>query len=305
MGTNKTCSTKVGIFTTKTAADKAVADLRAAGYRNDQIGILAKDSSGTAMKTDGAGETNAGEGAMIGAAAGAGVGGLVGLGILAGVIPVIGPILAIGTLGTILLNAAGGAAIASLTGALIGWGIPEEDAKYYESEVQAGRYLVTVDAGDRTDSSAVFTRHGGYDRATALATSGSTTSTGAGRTMEVKEEQLRATKESVNVGEVKVRKEVHTEHQQITVPVEHEEVVIERRTASGPGGAIRAEEIRIPVKEEQVNVSKETVVKEEVSVGKRKVQSTETVAGDVRKEEVVVEKDGKAQVRMTGKGEKK
>ena len=51
-------------------------------------------------------------------------------------------------------------------GALIGWGVPEEDAKYYESEVSAGRYLVTVDAGDRSDDAyGVFTRHGGYDRA--------------------------------------------------------------------------------------------------------------------------------------------
>ena len=49
---------------------------------------------------------------------------------MAGVILVIGPIMALGTLGTILTNAAGGAAIAGLTGALIGWGIPEEDAKY-------------------------------------------------------------------------------------------------------------------------------------------------------------------------------
>ena len=67
-----------------------------------------------------------------------------------GIIPVIGPVLAIGTLGTILINAVGGAAIATVAGALVGWGIPEEDAKYYEDEVKAGRDLVTVDRGTRT-----------------------------------------------------------------------------------------------------------------------------------------------------------
>ena len=49
-------------------------------------------------------------------------------------------------------------------------GHPEHDAKYYESEVNAGRFLVTVDRGSRADDpQAVFTRHGGYDRATAPA----------------------------------------------------------------------------------------------------------------------------------------
>src|SRR5262249_15997919 len=79
------------------------------------------------------------------------------------------------------------------------------------------------------------------------------------RTIRLHEEQLKVTKQPVRAGEVEVRKEVHTENKTINVPVEREEVVIERRPASGTttGGDIRAEEIRIPVKEEKVNVSKE------------------------------------------------
>jgi len=291
MATSSTAKTTVGVFETRAAAEKAVADLRASGYRDDQIGLVAKNAEGKAVKTDGAGdETNAGEGLAIGAAAGAATGGLVGLGVLAGVIPVIGPVLAVGTLGTILLNAAGGAAIAGLTGALIGWGIPEEDAKYYESEVQAGRFLVTVTGERHADARGHFTRSGGYDR-----------------TVQLKEEHLKARKETVSAGEVEVRKEVHTEHRQITVPVEREEVVIERRPVSGGAvvGDIKAEQIRIPVKEEHVKVSKEAVVTEEVSVGKRKVQDTQTVSGEVRKEELVVETEGKANVRHTNKTDKK
>jgi len=308
VATNHANTTKVGVFATKAAADKAVADLRAAGYRDDQIGLVAKDATGNTVKTDGAGETNAGEGAAIGAAVGAGAGGLVGLGIMAGVIPIIGPVLAIGTLGTILLNAAGGAAIAGLTGALIGWGIPEEDAKFYEGEVAAGRYLVTVETGGRTDSHTVFAKHGGYDRSAAQAASGQVASVGqGGRTVQLKEEHLGAKKETVKTGEVTIRKEVHTDHRQVTVPVEREEVVIERRPAGGKAavGDMKAEEIRIPVKEERVHVTKEAVVKEEVSVGTRKVQGTETVSGDVKREELVVETDGKAKVRQTGTTDKK
>jgi hypothetical protein len=163
-----TCTTTAGVFATRIDAEKAVAELRAAGYRDDQIGLIAKDSSGKTVRSDGAGtpDTNAGEGAALGAAVGAVAGAGIGAGILAGVIPVIGPVLALGTLGTILANAAGGAAIAGLAGCLIGWGIPEEDARYYESQVQAGRYLVTVECGQGDDARDVLARHGGYDRVT-------------------------------------------------------------------------------------------------------------------------------------------
>ena len=61
------------------------------------------------------------------------------------------------------------------------------------------------------------------------------------------------------------------------------------------------EEIRVPVMEEQVSVQKTPVVKEEVTVGKRVVHDTERVAGDVRKEEIRVERTGDAEIRKGGK----
>jgi hypothetical protein len=163
MKTNR--ATTVRVFDSKTAADQAVADFRAAGYRDDQIGMIYRNTSGKAVRTDGAGDNNAAEGAVAGATAGALAGAAVGAGVLAGVIPVIGPVLALGTLGTILVNAAGGAAIAGIAGALIGWGVPAEDAEYYEGEVAAGKYLVTVTPDDNlSDPNGIFVRHGGYDR---------------------------------------------------------------------------------------------------------------------------------------------
>ena len=289
MATTKSCKTTVAVFDTREAAENAVNDLRASGYRDDQIGIVARDSRGNTVRTDGAGD-NAAEGAAVGAAAGAGALALGSLAVSFGIIPVIGPILAVGPLAAALISAVGGAAAGGMAGALIGLGIPEGEAKYYEGQVEAGKYLVTVDGGARADDArAVYTRHGGYDHST------------AGKTVQLKEEQLRASKQSVNAGEVKVHKEVHTEHKQITVPVEREEVVIERRPASGraASGSIGSEEIRIPVREEKVHVNKETVLKEEVTIATRKVKGTETVSGDVRKEELVVDKTGDAKVRQT------
>jgi uncharacterized protein (TIGR02271 family) len=118
------------------------------------------------------------------------------------------------------------------------------------------------------------------------------------RTIRLREERLKVNKNPIETGNVIVRKEVHTDHQSIDVPVAREEVVIGRRPASGhaSGGEIRDEEILIPVTEEKVNVSKDTVVKEEVSVGKRKVQDTVRVGGAVRKEELKVDRHGNVNV---------
>ncbi len=88
------------------------------------------------------------------------------------------------------------------------------------------------------------------------------------------------------------------------MPVQREEVVIERTAVHGRAstGSIRpGEEIRIPVSEERVKVAKEAVVTEEVKVGKRTVQDTERVSGQVRKEEIKVEQTGDVDVRTRGK----
>jgi uncharacterized protein (TIGR02271 family) len=127
-----------------------------------------------------------------------------------------------------------------------------------------------------------------YDRTTHLYNE----RTGEG-TMELREERLHVDKTPVEAGSARLRKEVVTENRTVEVPVEREELVIERRPASGRAhGAIagnETEEIRIPLKEERVNVSKDTVVTEEVSVGKRKVKDTEIVSGTVRHEELKVD----------------
>jgi len=308
-------STVMGVFENRSQADRAVDALRRAGFQADRIGVVARDAKGT-VTTSGTGEeTYAEEGAIAGAVAGAGIGGLVGLGVIAGVIPVIGPAIAAGTLGTILLNAAGGAAIATVTGALIGLGIPEEEAQYYESELQSGRYLVTIQADNRSaEAWSILQQFGAYNcqnKSAACATgtasactTGTTTHGTAGQTMKVHEEQLHAHKHPVQTGEVRVRKEVITEHKTLDVPVQREEVVIERRPVTGEHAStsdIRAgQEIRIPVSEEQVRVEKENVVKEEVHVGKRKVQETQHVSGTVRKEQVKVEREGDVNVKGSG-----
>jgi len=58
-----------------------------------------------------------------------------------------------------------GAAAVGLAGTLVGWGVADDDAKFYESEVAAGRYLVTVNCGNRADKTTIiYSRHGGVCR---------------------------------------------------------------------------------------------------------------------------------------------
>jgi uncharacterized protein (TIGR02271 family) len=121
------------------------------------------------------------------------------------------------------------------------------------------------------------------------------------RTIPLREERLKVGKKTVKGGEVDIRKEVVTENKTVTVPVEREEVVIERRPASGHAAAAKigasGEEIRIPVRKEEVQIGKETVVTEEVNVGKRTVHGTEKASGTVRKEEIKVDEKGDVDVR--------
>lgn len=158
-----TRTTAVGVFTDRAQAQRAVQDLRVAGFSDDQIGVTHRNDerTGTDAETT---DTYAGEGAVAGVVGGAGVGALWGLGIAAGLLPAIGPVIAGGTLAAILASAATGAAAAGLVGALIGMGVPEEEAKYYESEFQEGRTIVTVNAGVRYDEArAILNRNTGYD----------------------------------------------------------------------------------------------------------------------------------------------
>jgi uncharacterized protein (TIGR02271 family) len=105
----------------------------------------------------------------------------------------------------------------------------------------------------------------------------------------VSEEKLRT---ALEVG---LRKGVVSEQQTIDVPVTHEEVVSERRSGSGqpsdtPIG--EGETYRVPVREEQVSVQKQPVVREEITLGKRQVQDTQQVSETVRREEAHIEREG-------------
>jgi len=171
---NTNPTTVVGVFDDPKNAQEAIAELRRAGFRDDEIGVISRTTV-----THEAGVVNDPthsrweEGSGIGAAAGAITGAGLGLAVAAGLIPGVGPVIAGGTLAALLASAGAGAAVGTVLGALIGLGIPEEESRFYESEFQAGRTLVTVRAGSRNeDARRIMTRFGAHEPATTAATFG-------------------------------------------------------------------------------------------------------------------------------------
>jgi hypothetical protein len=161
-------TTAVGVFTERDQAERAVAELRSAGFRDDQIGVAVKKEEAP-EEGPGPGETKATEGGVAGAVTGGVLGGVLGA-LAVSLIPGFGPVLAGGLLATVgAAAAAAGAVAGGLVGALIGLGIPEEEARYYHGEVEAGRTLVTVKAGDRYDQAvAILRRNGAYGKGSPL-----------------------------------------------------------------------------------------------------------------------------------------
>jgi len=123
--------------------------------------------------------------------------------------------------------------------------------------------------------------------------------------LQIREEQLRAQKQPVQTGEVRIGKEVTEEQKSINVPVSREEVFVERhdfapRPADQPVSETEGETIRVPVVEEQVRVEKQPVVTGEVEIGKRQVQDTQQFTDTIRREEPRIERQGDVNVQGSG-----
>ena len=107
------------------------------------------------------------------------------------------------------------------------------------------------------------------------------------------EEQLNVNKERVATGEARLRKYVVTDTESVEVPVEREEVRVERtpinaEDAKNYNGAISgdSEEASVTLHEERVNVNKETVPVEKINLKKNTVRDTETHTEELRKEQI-------------------
>jgi len=136
----------LALFTEVAAAEQAVSALVARGISRERIAVVAEE---TAVKD--ALEDNRMEMAVEGAGAGAvGVGafgGIVGLILGTTITLAFGPVLIVGlpaVAGTAALSTAAGASIGSMFGALLGWGVAEDDIHEYIEGVRLNEILLVV-----------------------------------------------------------------------------------------------------------------------------------------------------------------
>jgi uncharacterized protein (TIGR02271 family) len=139
------------------------------------------------------------------------------------------------------------------------------------------------------------------DTAVGRDTSGPTTD----QAMTRSEEELRVGTQTRERGRVRLRKYVTTETQQVTVPVQREEVRVEREPitdanldAATRGPAISEEEHEVTLREEEPVVEKRAVPRERVRLAKDTVTDERQVSEEVRKEQIEV--DDQDQLRRQG-----
>ncbi len=157
-----------GLATNDEQADRIVDRLLSSGFSNEDISILYPDRNKDRIRTNERGDveyedsstprnmkkghlttekhSKAPEGGVTGAATGGVLGGS--LGLLAGIgalaIPGLGPFIAAGPIMAALSGSAVGGSVGLLLGALIGSGIPEYEAKKYETGLKQGNILISV-----------------------------------------------------------------------------------------------------------------------------------------------------------------
>lgn len=109
------------------------------------------------------------------------------------------------------------------------------------------------------------------------------------------QERLDIDKREVERGEARVRKTVDTEHVRRAVPVEREELVVERRPITGDtrvdDADISEDDIRVPLKGEELVIDKRVVPTEEVVIKKKIVRDEEVVEADLAHERLDVQDD--------------
>ena len=159
----------------------------------------------------------------------------------------------------------------------------EEDGHISEQEeAELYRYY-----GVSTSGTAGYA--GGVERGVGHDTSGPNTDDAMTRS----EERLTAGTQKVEAGRARLRKYIVTDTETVQVPVSREEVRIERepitdanRDAAYSGGDITEEEHEVTLHAEKAVVGTQTEAVERVRLGKETITDTETVSGEVRKEQI-------------------
>src|SRR5947209_1934142 len=157
-------STVVGVFADRVQAERAIEALHRAGFTDEQVGFVRRgEDTGT---NDGEKRTDEGANFTSRVIGGGALGGILGAA-AALLIPGFGPAIAGGILAAVLGGVAVGAAAGGILATLTSIGIPEEEARFYQKELEADRTIVTVKAPTaQAEALEILRRNGAYDATT-------------------------------------------------------------------------------------------------------------------------------------------
>lgn len=159
VGTRDSSGLLTGLFRDRESAERAYQSLAERGYDKKDVNLVMSDETRKAhFSGDAAQQTELGSKA----AEGAGIGGAIGgtLGAIAAAVAAVGTSIAVPGLGLVvagplvaaLAGAGAGGATGGLLGALIGWGMPEERVKHYETGIKEGGILMGVKPRSEEDA---------------------------------------------------------------------------------------------------------------------------------------------------------
>ncbi len=139
-----------GAFRDRRSAEKAYNSMHDRGYDPDEVNLVMSKETHDKYFSDDKEETELGNKAAAGTGAGSAIGGTVGA--IAGIVAAVGTSIVIPGLGLVvagpiaagLAGAGAGGITGGIIGALVGWGIPKERAKLYESSIEDGHIVMGV-----------------------------------------------------------------------------------------------------------------------------------------------------------------
>lgn len=121
-------------------------------------------------------------------------------------------------------------------------------------------------------------------------------------TLRLHKEELQVSKKWIETANVTVYKNSYTEEKQILVPIRREELIIEKKIVNSEGeNDNNIETIRIPLREDRIEVTLHPTLLENVEIYKNQYEELKHVIETLKEEKVHIETIG--DIKLTGNNE--
>jgi uncharacterized protein (TIGR02271 family) len=112
-------------------------------------------------------------------------------------------------------------------------------------------------------------------------------------TLKLHKEELQVSKKWIETANVTVYQKSYTEEKQILVPVRREELIIEKKIVNSEGETDKSiETIRIPLREDRIEVTLHPTLLEDVEIYKNQYEEIKQVIETLKEEKVHIETIG-------------